>query len=232
MRIWVSTDAGATFERQPDIVRQPLLGGGRLVSLGDRMMVLWGDYSWDNPARYVIRDDSAPLTSWSGPFVAFADRDSVYHGAAMSTVADEHGGLHVVYKDRNHNLVYRHFDGKEFGERRVVDSYSTVDSAYQPAVTLHGDELYVCTNHPVTAKSVYELRSWRLSDGFSSSVVLDAVRDFKMYPTAPERLPPEATSIPCAFSVGWWPGTMNVAWREVAAQPPGDFSLQVVTGSE
>ncbi len=223
LRIWVSSNGGATFQRQPDFVQLSSLGGGRLISLGDRMMVLWGDYSWDNPAQYMIRDDNEPLSSWSGPFDAFADGDSIYHGAALSAVPDRRGGLHLVYKDRHHNLYYRHFDGNAFGDRQLVDSYSTVDSVYQPAVTLHGDELYVCTNHPVVAKRTYELRSWRLSDGFSSYVVLDTVRDFKMYPTAPERVPANATSIPCASTVGWWPGKLTVAWREVSAQLPEEI---------
>src|SRR5205823_11664748 len=97
--------------------------------------------------RFALRDDGDPLAAWSAPAAAFPDDpvDGIYHGAALSAVADGTGGLHLVYKDHNLRMLwYRRFDGTRgsFGPRTLVDD-SRDDWALQPATTLHAGELYV-----------------------------------------------------------------------------------------
>lgn len=218
IRLWVSEDGGASFSAQPDLYRQSMLGGGRLIRLGTKLMMLWGDYSWANPALYAIRDDSDPLGSWQGPFNAFADLDSIYHGSAFSAVADG-SGLDLVYKDRHEKLYYRRFNGTSFGARTLVDgnAYYTM----QPAVTRRGGDLYVCVNHPVTpGQPQYEIRLYKLADGFGTWTVLANTTQTAGYPAAPERLPADAPGIPCAWSTGDWPATVSSAVRFDAPPPP------------
>lgn len=223
LRLWVSTDGGVSFQAQPDLISLPRLGGGRVISLGTRLMVLWGEYSWDNPARYAVREDSAPLDEWEGPRVAFPDGDAIYHGAAFNAVADGRGGLHLVFKDRREQLYYRYFDGTSFGARTFVDGEAYW--AVQPAITLHGSELYVCSNHYRAATGTFELHSRKLSDRFASRVVLESTRDGKYYPTAPERVPAQVPTIPCAYTTTGGSIRTRVSLQSASSSQTPDFSL-------
>ena len=218
IRIFESEDSGASFTREPDLYRSTRLGGGRLISLGSRLMMLWGDYSWDVPARYAIRNDSDAVGVWQAPVSAFADGDSIYHGSALSAVADGQGGLDLVYKERAESLYYRHFDGSAFGGRTLVDgnAYYTM----QPSITRRGSEVFVCVNHPVVpGQPNYEMRSFALSKGFNTWVTLGTTTQTAGYTAAPERVPADAPGIPCGMAAGDWPATLRVGVRWEAAAP-------------
>ena len=105
----VSTDGGASFARQADLGRTRRRGGGRLLSLGSRMIFLWAMHDGFEPTRMRLRDDSDPVGSWGPQTDAFSD--GIYHGAALSAVADGRGGMHLVYKDESERLQYRYFNG-------------------------------------------------------------------------------------------------------------------------
>ncbi len=85
--------------------------------------MIWNDYSANENAtrivtRFVERDAGDPLSVWSSPKDAFPDEpaDGIYHGAAMSAVADGKS-VHVVYKDQNQmRLWYRRFDAAAVDE--------------------------------------------------------------------------------------------------------------------
>jgi hypothetical protein len=221
LRLWMSADRGQTFQAQPNLDEQPVIGGGRLISLGRGLLVIWGDYSYADPALMRLRNDDDPVERWQAPVAAFDDGDSIYHGAALSAVADGQGGLHLVYKNRDQALVYRHFDGQRFGEGQPVDGADAADWALQPALTLHGRGLYVCTNHVVDPDQTNALHAWRLDGGVASEdLVLDDAADFKTYPTAPEVLPGEVPVIPCAYSAnGASDVELKVALRAVPSEP-------------
>ncbi|HET9598545.1 MAG TPA: exo-alpha-sialidase, partial [Anaeromyxobacteraceae bacterium] len=218
---WVSTDGGATFAAQGELATAPELGGGRLLAAGGKLLFLWGDYSWDDPAQVRVRDDGDPLGAWGAPAIAFPDGDPIYHGAAMNAVADGAGGVHVVYKDQFQQLWYRRWDGAGFGPKTLVDAGG--DWAAQPAVTRAGGDLYVFVNHPLVLGVAHELRLYRLSRDFASFDVLDDVLDFKGYPSAPEVLPDAAPEVVCAFGRGFWDPVVRLAVARVAvdgAAPP------------
>jgi hypothetical protein len=131
-----------------------------------------------------VRDDSAPLHSWQPARTAFGE--SIYHGAALSAVADGKGGMHLVYKDDAERLRYRHFDGRRFGESRIVESRG--DWALQPAITRQGSELVIFYNRP-RGKQRYDMVVRRLRGGsLSGATVVDSSSTFKGYPNAVEAL--------------------------------------------
>jgi MYXO-CTERM domain-containing protein len=153
--------------------------------------------------KFVARDVSDPIGCWSAPQNAFTDdpADGVYHGAALSAVADGNGGLHLVYKDQNQMLLwYRHFDGSAFDARVQVDD-SRDDWALQPATMLREGDLFILANHRTAADS-YETRMWRLSTGLGAerSVSLGDDGAFHGYPTLPESIPADAPTFPYAFA--------------------------------
>ncbi|MFN7132687.1 MAG: hypothetical protein ACK4N5_11440, partial [Myxococcales bacterium] len=195
----VSEDGGRSFREQPPLASLPQRGGGRLISLGQRLMLLY-DMHHDSrqPAKLRLRDDEWPVNRWTDVEDAFPR--GIYHGAAMSAVADGAGGLHVVFKQKLGELVYRHFDGVRFGEPTVLLTES--DWAVQPAITLVGEQLYVFFNRP-RAGNRYDVVLTVLSEGrFSPLVVLDdGDAPFKGYPAAAERLPVSVPRVPCLF--GW-----------------------------
>ena len=112
-----------------------------------RFLTFWNVYSLfvtyanlDRPALLgpdSVPTHSAPLDQWGATRSAFPE--GIYHGAALSAVADQGGGLHLVYKDDGSTLWYRHFDGATFGPRLLIQDQG--DWALQPAVTLVGSEL-------------------------------------------------------------------------------------------
>jgi Big-like domain-containing protein len=198
----VSSDGGRTFSPAQTLAQTVCRAGGRLIRLGTRLLLLWNDYSANQNGtvigtRFMVRDDVAPDGFWAAPGDAFPDLpvDGIYHGAALSEVADGEGGLHLVYKDQNEQrLWYRHFDGKGFGARVEVDD-SAGDWALQPATSLVGGELFVLDNH-VTAAG-YQTRMWQLSKGLgaAAATTLESESEFYGYPSMPETLPADVTSI-------------------------------------
>jgi hypothetical protein len=192
----VSTDGGASFQRQPDLDRVRRRGGGRLLSVGTKLVFVYGMHDGFEPARMRIRHDSDPLDTWGAVRQAFPD--GIYHGAALSAVADGRGGMHFVYKDESERLYYRHFDGSAFGPRTLLEG--TRDWAMQPATTLIGDTLYVFYNRMREPNRRYELRVRALKGGtFSEPVVLDSRPTFKGYLNAVDVLPAGTRELPCFF---------------------------------
>lgn len=216
----VSTDGGATFTRQPDLGRVKRRGGGRLLSVGSKLVFFYAMHDGFEPTRMRIRNDSDPLDTW-GP-VRDAFSDGIYHGAALSAVADGKGGIDLVYKDEMERLYYRHFDGTSFGPRILVEG--TSDWAMQAATTRIGGTLYVFYNRMRVLNQHYELRVRVLSGGvFGGAVTLDGDTTFKGYLNAVDVLPPESTEVPCLY--GKSPdassrGTVSRVALSVTPQPP------------
>jgi hypothetical protein len=192
----VSTDDGAAFVRQPDLGRVKRRGGGRLLSLGTKLVFIYAMHDGFEPTRLRIRDDSDPLGTWSA--VADAFPEGIYHGAALSALADGHGGMHLVYKDESERLFHRYFDGSAFGPRTLLED--SRDWAMQSAITRVGDRLYVFYNVMRVKNAEYELHARVLEDGrFSEPVVLDTRATFKGYLAAFESLPEGSAEVPCFF---------------------------------
>ncbi|WNG18310.1 hypothetical protein F0U63_29230 [Cystobacter fuscus] len=192
----VSTDGGASFQLQANLGRVKRRGGGRLLSVGSKLVFLYAMHDGFEPTRMRIRSDSDPVESWGDVKTAFSD--GIYHGAALSAVADGEGGMHLVYKDETERLYYRHFDGTGFGSRMLLES--SRDWAMQAATTRVGRTLYVFYNVMRSAGKAYEIHARTLKDGrFSDPVVLDSKRTFKGYPNALETLPEGVDDVPCFF---------------------------------
>jgi hypothetical protein len=233
----VSTDAGRTFSREQVLASTVCRAGGRLVSFGSKLLLVWNDYSAnENGTRmvtsYAQRDAADPLGAWSAPQPAFPDdpADGIYHGAALSAVADA-SGVHLVYKDQNQmRLWYRHFDVATgaFGSRVQVDD-SEQDWAMQPATTLRNGELFVLANH-LLAQGRYETRMWRLSTGLGSSKATSVFTEdaFNGYPAMPETLPSSVAALPYVYARAASPeapGDERVL-RVAADQPAAVLSLE------
>ncbi|WP_253908883.1 WD40/YVTN/BNR-like repeat-containing protein [Corallococcus exiguus] len=191
----VSTDGGTSFQKQPDLGRTRKRGGGRLLSVGSKLVFFWAMHDGFEPTRLRVRDAADPLDTWGPQRDAFSD--GIYHGAALSAVEDGKGGIHLVYKDETERLYYRRFDGTSFGSRILVEG--TPDWALQPAVTRIGDALYVFYNHFQTATD-YEIRVRVLRNGvFSDPVTLDSRTSFKGYLSTLDVLPDSVTEVPCFY---------------------------------
>ena len=216
----VSTDEGVSFQRQPDLGRVKRRGGGRLLSLGSRLVFVYAMHDGFEPTRLRVRDDSEPLDTWSPIRQAFPE--GIYHGAALSALADGRGGMHLVYKDEFERLYYRYFDGHSFGPRTLLED--SRDWAMQPAITRMGERLYVFYNVMRRRNANYELHARVLEGGrFSAPVVLDTRATFKGYLTAFEVLPEGTTEVPCF--VGESPDTLSrghVARVALAVSGGGD----------
>lgn len=187
-----------------------------------------------------IRSDSDPEGTWAPVRQAFSD--GIYHGAALSAVADGKDGMHLVYKDELEQLYYRHFDGNSFGSRVLVESSS--DWAIQPAITRIGDTLYVFYNRVRTLNANYELRVRTVGeDGtLGSAVTLDGDVTFKGYLNAVDVLPEGSGEVPCLFgeavdagSRGWVSRVSLVLDEAPPPDPdpgpgpgPGPFVLELV----
>jgi hypothetical protein len=157
----VSTNDGASFQRQSNLGRVKRRGGGRLLSLGSKLVFIYAMHDGFEPTRLRIRDDGEPLDTWSSVRNAFSD--GIYHGAALSAVADGHGGMHLVYKDETERLYHRYFDGSTFGSRTLLED--SRDWAMQPAVTRVGDRLYVFYNVMREPGTDYELHARGTASG-------------------------------------------------------------------
>jgi hypothetical protein len=190
----VSTDGGVSFQQQPDLGRVKRRGGGKLLSLGSQLVFVYAMHDGFEPTRLRVRDDGDPLDTWSPIRDAFPE--GIYHGAALSALADERGGMHLVYKDESERLYHRYFDGSSFGPRTLLED--SRDWAMQPAITRIGDRLYVFYNVMRQRNTSYELRARVLAGGrFSEPVVLDRRPTFKGYLASFEVLPAGTTEVPC-----------------------------------
>jgi hypothetical protein len=192
----VSTNAGASFQRQPDLDKVRHRGGGRLLAVGGKLLFVYGMHDGYEPTRMRLRQDSDPLNTWGSVRQAFPD--GIYHGAALSAVEDGHGGMHFVYKDESERLYYRRFDGSTFGPRTLLED--STDWALQAATTRIGSTLYVFYNRMREPNRRYELRVRVLNNGtFSAPVVLDSHSTFKGYLNAVDVLPAGSSEVPCFF---------------------------------
>jgi hypothetical protein len=194
--ISVSADGGTTFAQQPSLATLGTRAGGRLISLGTQLMFLYGTHGCCDPGRMRLRDDAAPLSTWSSAAAVLSD--GIYHGAALSAVADGAGGLHLVYKNVAEKLYYRRYDGRAWSGATLIEG--TPNWALQPAVTRLGDDLVVFYNHMVTNNTSYRFLYKTLHGGsFSSATTLDSSGGFKGYPAAAETLPTSTVDVPCVF---------------------------------
>ena len=81
-KIAVSTNGGGSFTVEPSLVNLPFRGGGRMLSVGTRMVFVYdGHDDGTHAAHYRVRDDSAALGTWGPEQLAFAE--GIYHGAAL-----------------------------------------------------------------------------------------------------------------------------------------------------
>lgn len=199
--IAVSTDGGVTFTAQPPLAHLPRRGGGRLVSLGDRLLMLYAMHDGFEPTHFRQRSDSDDVGTWGPEQQAFPE--GIYHGAALSAVVTP-SGMHLLYKSENDlRLYHRFFDGTAFGAPTLLED--TGDWALQPAATAVGDDLFVAYNHPVVSGASDELRARVLHAGsWSDPIALEPGGDFKGYPAAAERLAQGTVSVP--FFYGESPG--------------------------
>jgi hypothetical protein len=197
IQIAVSTNGGAGFAIQPSLGTVPRRGGGRLVSLGGKLVLLYSMQGSTTPTQLRYRLDSDPLSTWHGPTNAFTE--PIYHGAALSTVVTPSGGLHLVYKNAfDERLYHRFFDGQSFGPATRLDDSS--DWALQPALVGLGDDLVVFYNHVVATGDSYDFRVRYFHAGaWSAPTVLDGAGDFKGYPASIERLPAGFPRIPVFY---------------------------------
>ena len=96
--VTVSTNGGGSFAQQPSLATLGDRGGGRLISLGTRLMFLYGGHGCCETGKMRLRSDSDPLATWSSAATVLSD--GIYHGAALSALGDGAGGMHLVYKDK------------------------------------------------------------------------------------------------------------------------------------
>jgi hypothetical protein len=197
-KLSVSTDGGNSFQTQADLGTFPTRGGGRLLSLGTRMVFVWDGHDGISVTHYRTRNDSDALGTWSSTQVAF--NEGIYHGASISAVADGAGGMHFAYKDKNSVLWYRHFDGSSFGAATQVEAQGNWE--LQPAVTLLAGSLYIFYNRVITTNTDDELRLRVLSGGtLGAPTVMDSSVSFKGYPASVDVLPSGSTRAPCFWGV-------------------------------
>jgi len=233
----VSTDGGRSFSPGQMLGSTRCRAGGRLISAGSKLLLVWNDYSANENGtvivtRFVQRDASDPVGTWSAPQPAFPDDpvDGIYHGAALSAVSDG-AGVHVVYKDQNRMLLwYRRFDVATgtFGARVQVDD-SEQDWALQPATTMRNGDLFVFANH-LLGSGAYETRMWRLSTGLgpAHATAFPADTAFHGYPALPETLPLSARALPYVYGQApnaTGPGD-EVVMRVAADRPVATLSLE------
>jgi len=232
-----SADGGRSFSPGQRLASTLCRAGGRLISAGSKLLLLWNDYSANENGtvmvtRFMQRDASDPVSTWSAPQAAFPDQpaDGIYHGAALSAVSDG-SSVHLVYKDQNQlRLWYRRFDAAtgSFGPRVQIDD-SEQDWALQPATTLRNGELFVFANH-LLASGGYETRMWRLSTGLgpSHATAFPADEAFHGYPSLPEKLPLSARALPYVYGQAANPDASanEVVMRVAADRPIATLSLE------
>ena len=195
-RIAVSTDGGTTFQIQPDLGTSVGRGGGRLLALGSQLVFVWDSHDATPNAQVRVRDDGVAVGTWGATSTAFDE--GIYHGAALSAVADGSGGMHFVYKDKNMNLWYRHFDGASFGDAQLVEDQSEWE--LQPAITRVGDTLWIFYNRVYDSGDYDEVRVRQLAGGsLGDPTILDGTVSFKGYPAAADVL--AGGTMPCFYGV-------------------------------
>jgi hypothetical protein len=233
----VSTDGGLTFAREQVLATTVCRAGGRLINAGQKLLMIWNDYSGNEKGTrmvtsFVTRDAADPLGTWSAPAPAFPDEpaDGIYHGAAMSAVA-EGGSVHLVYKDQNQmRLWYRRYDvaAGSFGPRILIDD-GAQDWALQPATVLRNGEVFILANH-LLADGRYETRMWRLSAGLGAAKasVLASENAFHGYPSLPETLPGAARTLPYVYTRAATSADSGeeMVLRIAAEPPPAVLSLE------
>ncbi|MBS2032541.1 MAG: hypothetical protein JST54_32005 [Deltaproteobacteria bacterium] len=195
--IAVSSNGGTSFTIEPNLATTSHRGGGRILSLGNRLMVIWAMHDGFQGTHFRIRNDSDPLNTWGPTQEAFPE--GIYHGAALSAVATPEGGVQLAYKDENDEMLYlRTFDGSSFGPRTRLDGSS--DWALQPAITAIGDDLVIFYDHVYTVGYSYDFRyrTWH-NGSLGSAHILDGSGDFKGYPAAVDRLAPGFPTVPCFY---------------------------------
>lgn len=199
LMVSVSEDGGEHFSSAWRLARLPKRGGGRLLHLGDRLLMLYGMHDGGVPAKLRLHSDASTVKAWSPERRAFSSGEGIYHGAALSAVADAQGGAHLVYKrEADQHLLYRHFDGEVFGPAIEVDA--DPDWALQSATTRVGDRLAIFYNHVLAPGSHFELRvRWLKAGILSAPETLDASKSWKGYLAAPPALPATIESVPCLF---------------------------------
>ena len=223
----VSSDGGAHFAAQPTIAHLAFRGGGRILSVGSRMIFIYdGHDDGTHVAHFRTRDDSQALGTWNAEQTF---PDGVYHGAALSAVADGHGGMHFVYKDKNAVLWYRAFDGTRFGAAQLVENVGNWE--LQPAITRIGDDVAIFYNRVITTNTNDEVRVRTLHAGqLGAPLVLDSTGGFKGYPAAIDVLPTSVTSVPCFFGdtpdadSGGQATLYTIGWS--ATSPPPDLATR------
>lgn len=191
----VSSNGGLSFTEQSPLDSLASRGGGRIVSLGTKLLFVYARHDSGQPTRMRLRLDSAPVGQWEARSDAFGE--GIYHGAAFSAAADGTGGLHLAYKDETERLFYRYFDGSSFGPAFGISPSS--DWALQPALVRVGSAVVVFFNEPAHS-GAYSLKVVTLGPGgFLPPEVLETSATFKGYPAALEALPSGAASVPCVF---------------------------------
>ena len=195
MSMSVSTDRGVSFAEQPTMDTFADRPGGRIIPVsGNQLMLLYGTHGVD-PGYMRMRSDGDPVGSWSGPQVVFPE--GLYHGAALSAASDGSGGVHLVYKDVNEQLWYRHWSGGWSGPTLVE---SSADWALQPAITRVGGDLVIFWNRMLSSNTNYQFYYQILEAGsFGNPQLLDDSGGFKGYPAAAEVLPTSVPQVPCFY---------------------------------
>jgi hypothetical protein len=224
--IAVSSDGGASFAPQPSLVTLGFRGGGRIASLGSRMLFVYdGHDDGTGVAHFRLRSDGDPLASWGPETLAFSDGEGIYHGAALSAVGDGAGGLHLFYKDKNMVLWYRLFSGASFGARQLVEDQG--DWELQPASTRLGSDVVVFYNRVITTGTHDEVRARLLHGGvLGAPLVMDSSNGFKGYPASVDVLPTSVSSVPCVWGVtpdansGGQAEIYRVDWSPTPPPPP------------
>jgi hypothetical protein len=196
--IAVSRDHGKTFVPQPVLDVLPERGGGRILSVGARLILLYDMHDAGTPARMRTREDTWALERWTP--VESVLPEGIYHGAALSAVPDLRGGFDLSYKDERDHLWFRHFDGQRFGEPTLLED--TADWALQSALTRREgeDTLVVFYNRALETNARYTLVQRTMRNGvWSAPEDLDRSTTFKGYLTSPAFIPAAVPAVPCAF---------------------------------
>ncbi|MFY2563565.1 WD40/YVTN/BNR-like repeat-containing protein [Corallococcus terminator] len=229
----VSTDGGQGFGAPQVLDRVNRRGGGRLLSVGTKVIFVYAMHDGFLPTRMRVRNDSDPVEAWGPVREAFSD--GIYHGAALSAVADGRGGMHLVYKDEQERLYHRRFDGTSFGPRKLVEGAG--DWALQPAITRVGDTLYIFSNRMRVLNQHTELRVRALlADGsLTDAVTLAGNVTFKGYPNAVDVLPEGSSEVPCLYGEAVDAssrGTVSRVAMVLDEEPPEQpFTLELVRSS-
>ncbi|NTX34408.1 exo-alpha-sialidase [Myxococcus sp. CA033] len=233
----VSTDGGQDFGAPQVLDKVRRRGGGRLLSVGTKLVFVYAMHDGFVPTRMRVRNDADPVETWGPVREAFSD--GIYHGAALSAVADGRGGMHLVYKDEQERLYHRRFDGTSFGPRKLVEG--TSDWALQAATTRIGDTLYIFYNRMRVLNQHSELRVRALlEDGsLSAAVTLDGDSTFKGYPNAVDVLPEGSSEVPCLYGEAVDAssrGTVSRVAMVLDEEPPEEpseepFTLELVRSS-